>query len=204
VASRFAFFVLAFLVLTDSDTAQTNLLVNPGFETGDFTGWTATSSFNDLSVTGFAPHGGSFVTEFSVPQGVISSMELKQSIPPVPTDQIGEISFWVRKGEDVGLALAEFRATYTDGSFSTASIPNPGMLWTHIPMTGILDPGKMLSEIRVTDTTIIPGAERDFFDDFLVELVAPSPVPLMGPGTLAMVAVLITGAGVILVRRQRR
>jgi len=42
--------------------ASANLIANPGFETGDFTGWTATGSFAEVSP--FNPHSGSYGAVF--------------------------------------------------------------------------------------------------------------------------------------------
>ena len=40
--------------------AQANLVTNPGFETGDFTGWALSGDTTFTGVDGFSPHSGSF------------------------------------------------------------------------------------------------------------------------------------------------
>jgi hypothetical protein len=40
--------------------AQANIVTNPGFETGDFTGWTLSGDTSFTFVEGFFPHSGSF------------------------------------------------------------------------------------------------------------------------------------------------
>src|SRR5262245_30460225 len=40
--------------------AQANLVTNPGFETGNFTGWALSGDTFFTGVDGFAPHSGSF------------------------------------------------------------------------------------------------------------------------------------------------
>lgn len=48
-------------VLSFIQPAKANLITNPGFETGDFTGWTLHSAFFVLGTTGgISPHSGAF------------------------------------------------------------------------------------------------------------------------------------------------
>lgn len=54
-AATLAFFILFMIVAPQITPAQTQLIVNGGFETGNFSGWTATNavgSFEDWQVTG--------------------------------------------------------------------------------------------------------------------------------------------------------
>jgi hypothetical protein len=52
----------AALVLTTffAGAAQANMITNPGFETGDFTGWVLSGDTSFVLVDDFSPHSGSF------------------------------------------------------------------------------------------------------------------------------------------------
>lgn len=66
-AATLAFFILFMIVAPQITKAQTQLIVNGGFETGNFTGWTAVNavgSFENWAVTG---SGAGFVDGSGVP-----------------------------------------------------------------------------------------------------------------------------------------
>ena len=56
-------FVLSLVLVVTAGLASANLITNPGFETGDFTGWTPSGS---LAVNNFNPHSGTFAAQFFV------------------------------------------------------------------------------------------------------------------------------------------
>jgi hypothetical protein len=63
--SKILLALTAVAALSFAYPAKANLITNPGFETGDFTGWsTSTNQFGTASVTGMfngiSPHSGSF------------------------------------------------------------------------------------------------------------------------------------------------
>lgn len=74
--------------------AQQNLVVNPGFETGDFSGWTLVSPSGLTSVGFDDPHSGNFSAGFG---SVTSSDQLSQTLSTV-TGQKYNISFWADNG----------------------------------------------------------------------------------------------------------
>jgi len=67
--------ITAVAALSVAYPAKANLITNPGFETGDFTGWTG---INNAGVGGtnfgIAPHSGSFQTNFGTPSGISQSV----------------------------------------------------------------------------------------------------------------------------------
>jgi hypothetical protein len=53
--------------------AKANLITNPGFETGDFTGWTGVdTAVVTGTIFGIAPHSGSFQALLGAPAGHLS------------------------------------------------------------------------------------------------------------------------------------
>jgi hypothetical protein len=91
------------------------LVVNGGFETGDFTGWTVTpaSMGSDFGVDNTAPHTGSFEASFGgTAIGFFDS--ISQTIPTVP-GALYRVSFWLQNdGTGVQEFLAEFNGNTLD------------------------------------------------------------------------------------------
>ena len=59
--------------------AKANLITNPGFETGDFTGWTHVGGLVSGTASGIAPHSGNFQAIFSA-----DGLALTQSVATIP------------------------------------------------------------------------------------------------------------------------
>src|SRR5258708_2856220 len=107
---KFAITVAALAVaigLTVSHAAYAQeLLANPGFETGDFTGWTQSGNTGFSGATG-APHTGQFGAFF----GPVGSMGfISQDLATIPGAAY-EISWW----------LGNFRGTSTSNEFSATA-----------------------------------------------------------------------------------
>src|SRR5467141_3839244 len=99
--------------------ASANLITNPGFETGNFTGWTANSGALVLgTVNGVAPHSGSFQARLGSPgQGAGS---ITQSVATTPGSSY-IIDFWLASPSGTD----NFRASW-DG-VPILSLTNPGV-----------------------------------------------------------------------------
>ena len=72
---KILFALTAVAALSVACPAKANLITNPGFETGDFTGWTGIS--NAFVITpdlGVAPHSGNFQALFGTPSGISQSV----------------------------------------------------------------------------------------------------------------------------------
>jgi hypothetical protein len=63
---KFLFVLTAVATLSVAYPAKANLITNPGFETGDFTGWTNTNGLGVVHGTtfGISPHSGNFQAIF--------------------------------------------------------------------------------------------------------------------------------------------
>jgi len=79
--------------------ANANLIVNGGFETGDFSGWTVTGANilgSEYGTTTFKPNSGTYAAWFGAVNG---NTDLSQTFGTIP-GQVYEGSFWVANTND--------------------------------------------------------------------------------------------------------
>jgi hypothetical protein len=164
------------LTMGASQAHANNILVNPGFETGNLSGWSA--AFGSPFVTSAAAHTGSFsVAAFGGDAG-------QQNFSPVSTSSITEVSFWVeRTGGDLD-AVTLFYSDGTSSDFVVNSIGGSSG-WTFWDITSDLAAGKSLDGIRVFGTSSGPA----FLDDFTINVAAAVPGPIAGAGLPGLVLV---------------
>ncbi len=165
----------------------TELVVNGGFETGDFTGWTQFGNTGYSTVTGGGvQHTGSFGAYFG-PVGSIGGIQqtISASIGDVVT-----VSFWLRTA---GGGTNFFSANF-DGA-TLMSVTNRATTLDYTQFT--------FANITVTNNnpTLSFSFRHDpilhFFDDVSVQTVDGSLVPLPSGAALA-------SAGLALVATRRR
>jgi hypothetical protein len=162
-----------------SAASQANIFVNPGFETGDFTGWTTTGGV----VMNLEAHSGLF--SFAG----FSADSVSQTFAATATSSILQRSFW---GKRNGGLFDLVQLTYSDSSHEDVLVNTLGQGndWTFIDLTAELDAGKSLVGFLIFGTT--PGPA--FLDDFNLESVRvvaePSSYALIA---LALVAMGFTG-----------
>ena len=65
--------------LSFAHPASANLITNPGFETGDFTGWSKVGGLVAGPINGVSPHSGNFQAIFSA-----DGLALTQSVATTP------------------------------------------------------------------------------------------------------------------------
>ncbi len=166
---------LGFALAAVSATSQANLFVNPGFETGDFTGWTALGT-----VTNAQAHSGSF--SFAG----FSSDNVSQTFAAVATSSISELSFWGKR--DGGLFDAVV-LTYSDATTENVLVNmiGQGNDWTFVNLTAELDAGKALVGFQIFGTTSGPA----FLDDFNLEAART----VAEPSTYALAAIALCAIG---------
>ena len=88
-----AVFVVATFFAGDS---HANIITNPSFETGDFTGWTHSGDTSLSGVTTLQPHSGTYGAEFGPPTPGF----LTQTLATTPGAEY-EIQFWLANGFDL-------------------------------------------------------------------------------------------------------
>ena len=150
--------LLLLFALSATPLFATELLQNPGFETGVLSPWYQGRDFChgtciNWNVSNQNPHSGKYS---AMDEG---NIELRQDFTPTPGADITNFSFWAYT--DAGLGAVDF--FYTDNSdeeflyFSTANV------WTLINQTANVDKNKTLMGISVW------GADPNhiaFYDDF--------------------------------------
>ena len=173
--------ICSFLFLFTTAVTASQLIVNSGFETGDFTGWNPhVSPTFDGSITSTDAHSGTY----SLEMGAVDWID--QSFSSVATT--GDLSFWVK---GTGLSgPSNVNVLYSDTTsddflIGGAAISNTE--WTQFTMG--IDNTKLLDMITVSVWESTPI----LFDDFSLEgrdvIPEPATVMLFGLGLLGVAGV---------------
>ena len=179
--------VLAALVLTaaaaPTTALATNLVLNPGFETGDFTDWNATAA-NDLFVgtgSNYA-HSGTYGAQLGT---VGSEGSLSQLIATTPGASY-DVSFWFN--EHAG-PTNEFSASFAGDTFVSLTNYNPdGNGWEQFSQ--VITASSSSSLLSFTERQD-PGYQG--LDDISVSAVPlPGSVGMFGSALLGLVGVAST------------
>jgi Carbohydrate binding domain len=161
--------VCLFLVLLPALAFADNLVVNGGFETGDFTGWNVSGP--DFGVTdfvpGIGPHSGVYAAEF---QGVQSPDILTQSLSGLIPGQGYTLSFYVA---DIA-ASSNLLLQVQLGNLATSITSLPAEQWVNIQLTAIAQAGIAPSLIFQAQDP----AGAIYLDDISVT-PSPEPAPLL-------------------------
>lgn len=115
-------FLALFVSLGLSSLAEANLLVNPGFETGNFSGWTP-YLFGSESVLNTNPHTGQYQARINQ-YGWIS-----QRVDAVTPNASYKLSSWIYMPQDGGYAAISI--TFYDATGSTSRLYERG--WERHP-----------------------------------------------------------------------
>jgi hypothetical protein len=165
-----------FVLLLGSGTATANLIVNGGFETGDFTGWTISGAGTlntDYGISTVVPHSGTYSAWFGDPDGLTY---ISQVIPTTPGQEY-EASFWGANNNNGGTAQNEIQA-YLNGTLVLDQSNVGNIPWTFVEDTFIA---------TQTTTTI----EFGFYNVpgwFALDDISVGPVPEPGAMVLCGVA----------------
>ena len=103
-------FACASALVLASGAARADLVVNGGFETGDFTGWTLTGNSGFISITSDA-HSGNSAASF----GAVGSPTFLSQILPTTAGSNYSISFWLA---NLGGPANEFNVEWNGATLS--------------------------------------------------------------------------------------
>jgi hypothetical protein len=124
---------VVFTLLIGSSSATAGLVVNGGFETGDFTGWTISGAGTlnlDYGITNVDPHSGTYAAWFGDPTGLTF---LSQIIPTIPGQEY-EASFWAANNNQGYPAQNEFQL-YWNGTLVLSVTNARDAPWTFLENT---------------------------------------------------------------------
>lgn len=176
--------------------ADTNVIVNPGFETGSLSPWLNGRDFCTFPcqawmVSTTDPHSGSYDAMD------VGNIELIQYIVPTLTDLITDVSLWERH-PDGGTLPVDAIFYYSDGTVQEIGGQKftTDANWTFFDWTSYLEPGKTLTAFSTFGFNGgLPGdSQITFVDDVKILTSSTTPEPgtlvLLGSGLLGVVCVI--------------
>ena len=160
--SKLFFALTAVAALSVAYPAKANLITNPGFETGNFTGWTGISNADVTGTAlGVAPHSGSFQAAFTDPSSISQSVATTAgqsytisffyAVSGSPSPNLALNVTW---GGSVFGYLFHSASAYTEYSITVPAFASSTTL-----AFGTTGPGgfSFLDDVSVTPTTVPDG-----------------------------------------------
>lgn len=171
----------ASVLLAATPVLGDNILVNPGFESGGMDPWYQDADFGgpeDWNVTSAEAHTGTYSATDD------GNKRIRQDFAAIPTEDITEISLWLKQPE---ATIASIHFFYSDGSDDQGGILNLlGTDWEFFDVTNQLAPGKELTGFAIWGYMGGPkGPDRTYLDDVRV-IPEPAMLSLLVLGGLAM------------------
>ena len=153
------------------------LLSNNGFETGTFAPWYHDGAWT-ISTNG--PHTGTYSAYD------IGNHWIRQDIAPTAASDIASATVWCRQPE---AAISAIDFYYSGGNYSEDLIW-PLANWSQFDVTSFIDPGTIVTGIRVWGYSGGgPDPDETFFDDLSIQTTGPPPDILvtLTPDTLPII-----------------
>jgi len=156
------FGVCALLLVSSLTFAGPILIVNPGFETGDFTGWTRSGDLGFTWVSSGGAHSGTYKAEF----GPVGSLGyIAQNIATTPGEAY-DVTFWLRGTYTPNQVELDWGGAVA-ASWTNVNLPG----WTVFSSSG-LGASSSLTELKL-------GFRNDpdylYVDDIAVNPTIPEP-----------------------------
>jgi hypothetical protein len=166
---------------------QANILVNPGFETGDMAPWVVgfSGGVDDWHVIAGGQSGAFSAT-------AAGNTQIRQDFAPVAGSDVSMISFWMMHPNS-GSAPSAVDLFYDDFTFEENLISSTTTEWEFFDVTSFVNTSKTLVAIGIWGYSSAGGdADRTNLDDVDIEAV-PEPASLLS----------LAGVSLLLLRRRR-
>jgi len=171
-----------------------NILVNPGFESGDFTGWLPGAA-PAATISTDSPRQGGFAARWTA-EGRSGVLHLEQYFAPPSAADITSISVWCRLGADHSPPVPiSIRLHHSATDFTQIALL-PDQTWRQFDLTAMYDRQRPLIGIEAV-SALFNQSDRGnvFLDDFQVNVV---------PGAHSGLTLAVAAALPVLRRRRRR
>jgi hypothetical protein len=190
-SKSFIYILLPIALLCFAAVANANLVTNPGFETGDFTGWTQGGDTSFVGVNNAVAHSGTFGA-FMGPVG--SDGTLSQTLATT-AGGIYSVSYWL--ASQAGATTNDFSASFNGVTIAGSVLNNAGAFgYTQFTFSGL---------VATTNSTVLGFTFRNDDSFWLLDDVsvdgAINGVPDMGSSALLLGLALL---GLCLAQRTLR
>lgn len=148
-----------------------NVVVNPGFETGNMNGWIPAT----WSVSTVLPHSGVFCAYDPGGSGGGGACMRQNFNPPIDSNQISAFTFWLRQIDDAGIAqVIVFHQNA--GSQIGVAFTNDNDTWTFEDFTSLVVANDLVTGFHVCGFGLgTPDPDDSWADDFVLEVGGATP-----------------------------
>jgi len=146
-------------------TLDVNIITNPGFETGDMTGWIPVTWTIDTVL----PHSGVYDAHDAGASGGGGLCLRQEFVPPIDSNTISSFTFWLRQPDDFGIAQVAVWYQSLPTQYGVA-FTNDDDTWTFESFPGLILPNDYVTAIHVCGFGGgAPTPDDSWADDFDME-----------------------------------